>query len=490
MKITLAGFNIDTEIMREKQGFFFFFRNLFHEQIFTPETISAAYARISRSEKSLGELRIEARGNVEKARRSNQNIVFEMNHASVAEHAYFNFDVEEISRLALEWLEESRLCSFTEKSQRYVNFSQSGYVLPAEICCSPFRREFEELEEKKFILYEKATAKLKDFFAGRKEKAEEDARYILGLATESQVGFSANARNLEHLIRKLNVHPLAEARELGNKLYTRASKIAPSLIVMAKAEDFEKTYGQALKDDFLRDYSADLSAAVASVYGQKKIEGTAVKRVYLRDCSSHADERIIAAMLFRAGWPYEQAEKAVLISPDDDKKRFLTEALKNLSEYDALPREFENAEIAFEIVLSASAYAQLKRHRMSTQIIQPYSPEFGFVIPETVKEAGLEKDFKDLMYESIEFGKLLKNKQPGLEAYAYTNGHQKRVLLTANLRELYHFWRLRMDKHAQWEIREIAGEMLEQARNVAPIATLLACGKDQFSELKKRVYKN
>ena len=52
-----------------------------------------------------------------------------MGHHSVAEHAVFNFDVIGISRLAMEELEKFRLCSYTEKSQRYITLDKD-FVLP------------------------------------------------------------------------------------------------------------------------------------------------------------------------------------------------------------------------------------------------------------------------------------------------------------------------------------------------------------------------
>ncbi|MGD0168621.1 MAG: FAD-dependent thymidylate synthase, partial [Smithella sp.] len=126
MKIFLAGYNLDYDLIRElkeKSGL---------QQDLTPETISAAYARISRSPKPVNELREIAREEVEKARSSNRNIVFEMGHSSVAEHAVFNIDVIGVSRLLVEEIEKFRLCSFTEKSQRYVLFNKD-FVIPEEI---------------------------------------------------------------------------------------------------------------------------------------------------------------------------------------------------------------------------------------------------------------------------------------------------------------------------------------------------------------------
>ena len=84
MKINLAGHNADRYFLKKGA---------------TPETLSAAYARISRSEDPVDVIRDKARRGVAKARRSNQNIIG-MGHHSVAEHAVFNFDVIGISRLA------------------------------------------------------------------------------------------------------------------------------------------------------------------------------------------------------------------------------------------------------------------------------------------------------------------------------------------------------------------------------------------------------
>jgi len=121
VKVTLAGYNIDSSLIRSLD-----------RDSATPEVISAAYARISRSSKSISELRVEALADVAKARKSNQTIVFDLGHASVAEHAVFNFDVIGVSRLVTESMETLRFASFTEKSQRYVTFSRD-YVIPEEL---------------------------------------------------------------------------------------------------------------------------------------------------------------------------------------------------------------------------------------------------------------------------------------------------------------------------------------------------------------------
>ena len=57
-----------------------------------------------------------------------------------------------------------------------------------------------------------------------------------------------------------------------------------------------------------------------------------------------------------------------------------------------------------------------------------------------------------------------------------------------NLREVYHFIRLRSDENAQWDIRQLADQILKQLKAVMPMSTLLLCGKSDFIELFEKIY--
>ena len=154
MIIELAGFNVDTEILNRL--------NKNKNEILTPETFSAAYARISRSSKDIISLRHQAREDVEKARKSNKSIIFEMGHHSVAEHAVFNFDIMGVSRLALEEIEKFRLISNKEKSQRYVTLT-GDYVIPKEIKDQKDRKLYREMVTVQNQFYRKANQVLNEF---------------------------------------------------------------------------------------------------------------------------------------------------------------------------------------------------------------------------------------------------------------------------------------------------------------------------------------
>jgi thymidylate synthase (FAD) len=58
--------------------------------------------------------------------------------------------------------------------------------------------------------------------------------------------------------------------------------------------------------------------------------------------------------------------------------------------------------------------------------------------------------------------------------YVLPHGWETKLVLTMNARELHHFFTLRLCRRAQWEIRNLAREMLRRVRAVAPILFALA----------------
>ena len=157
--------------------------------------------------------------------------------------------------------------------------------------------------------------------------------------------------------------------------------------------------------------------------------------------------------------------------------------------FDAALREFEFIDLTFDLIISATCFAQLKRHRMATLTTQNYNPCLGVTIPASVEEIGMRDKFLQIVEKTNDvYLKLQKRIESGAE-YILTNAHKRRVLFKINARELYHFSRLREDATAQWDIRGIAAQMGELAKNVMPKACLMLGGKDVYSETYKKIYK-
>lgn len=486
MKVRLAGYNVDTAVLREmeeKSG---------KRTDLTPEVISAAYARISRDPRPIDEIRKDAREEVEKARKSNSAIIFRMGHHSVAEHAVFNLDVIGISRYVMEELEKFRLCSYTEKSQRYITLDKD-FIIPEEIKGAGLEERFTETIHLQNAAYFEFLDKLKDHVftshpdLAAEEKnhnllegwAKEDARYITALATGSQVGQTINARNLELLLRRFASHPLAEVRELGRELYGQIAGVAPSIVIFHEANDRDlKTYPE------LREMAAGITGRAAATVAPES-----GREVELVEYTPDGDDVVVAALIHvSTGLSYTEC-RAIADNMDVGKKREIFKAAgKNLQFYDSMPREFEYANLTFNITLSSACFGQLKRHRMSTITAQPYDTGLGVTVPVSVKETGLEGRFREIVEKTEEVYEAIKKEAPLAAPYILTNAHRKRVLMRVNAREMYHISRLREDAHAQWDIQNVSRAMSELAKEVMPMTFELIGGKDRYNEIYSGVY--
>ena len=135
----------------------------------------------------------------------------------------------------------------------------------------------------------------------------------------------------------------------------------------------------------------------------------------------------------------------------------------------------EHASFTFSVEgVSRSLTHQLVRHRVASfsQQSQRYVPlnEPTFVTPHTVEEdEECLRVYNDTMRAIWEAYNRLAEKIPAEDArYVLPNGCTTNITITMNARELLHFFRLRCCNRAQWEIREMADEMLRLCKEVSP----------------------
>ena len=312
--------------------------------------------------------------------------------------------------------------------------------------------------------------------------AKEDARYVVSLATEGQLGMTVNARNLEFMIRRFAAKDISEVREIGSKLYEAARETAPSILLFTEASPFDaKTYGDLHDED---------SAAISGDTRRKARRIKGHSSVRLVKGTKDSDDRILAALMHSISTkPYETVFRRIRNMSPDEKLSLMKKALERMEFYDFPLREFEHADLTFELTVSASCFAQLKRHRMATLTVQPYDPDLGVTVPPSVEEIGARAEFLDIMERTADaYARLNKAIGRSAAAYVLTNAHRRRALFKVNARELYHVSRLREDATAQWDIREAAAQMSELARKVMPLTCLMLGGKDAFPDLYEKVF--
>ena len=482
MNVTLSGYNIDSSIIDELKN-----RAGWTEDNVTPETLSAAYARISRDPADIGELRKISRTEVAKSRKSNETIIFGLGQSSVAEHAVFNFDITGISRLATEEIQKFRLASFTEKSQRYITLD-GDFIMPEEIKNTPFAERFSQVikmqNDAYFTLFE---ALKEDLFAKNADKiktkreqidletkAKEDARYIVALATKSQFGMTVNARSLENMLRQFNSSDLAEVRELSAKLFEKVKSLAPSLIKYV-----EPTKHEAAKKSALLEAVLDIKDSTNG----NNCDFSPISH------SKDADTELVAALLYAySNKNFESCLNHARNMSFEAKETLIKQALASKESFEKVDRAFETVDYTFELIISATNYAQLKRHRMTTQLVQDYDPNLGCTLPESIKTIGKEAFFNETISKINDFYYDFAKAFPCSRNYILSNAHRRRVLLKINARELYHFISLRDDEHAQWDIRNSAKEAENFVKSVHPLTAMLLCGKSSYREHFAKIF--
>ena len=145
----------------------------------------------------------------------------------------------------------------------------------------------------------------------------------------------------------------------------------------------------------------------------------------------------------------------------------------------------EHASFTFVIEgISRVCSHQLVRHRLASysQQSQRYISEekgFEYIIPPTIKaDRELKKYFKNFMVQAQRaYDEIVKRlHERGIRGelanqdarFVLPNAVETKIMVTMNARELLHFFRMRCCNRSQWEIRQVAEEMLKTCKKVAP----------------------
>lgn len=182
-------------------------------------------------------------------------------------------------------------------------------------------------------------------------------------------------------------------------------------------------------------------------------------------------ERVVAMAARLCYSPVGAAELAETMSDGEIKR--LVEKIVGLGHASTL----EHASFTFAIEgVSRVLTHQLVRHRIASysQQSQRYVEErdFAYITPPSVAEIpAARKTFEELMRQIRRaYGELVSlgvHKED--VRYCLANAAETKIVVTMNARALQNFFALRCCERAQWEIRALANEMLEQAKKVAPI---------------------
>ncbi|NTU65026.1 MAG: FAD-dependent thymidylate synthase, partial [Chloroflexi bacterium] len=139
-------------------------------------------------------------------------------------------------------------------------------------------------------------------------------------------------------------------------------------------------------------------------------------------------------------------------------------------------RELEHTTLTLDCVMDQGAYFDVKRHRVMTQTPQPLTDELGYAVPQAIVAADFAAEYDRAMAAAARAYRAIAAEFPHEAAYVIPNAYNRRVLLTLNLRELFHFAQLRGAPNGHFAYRRIAIKAYEIAKEMYPaFAPFMRC---------------
>lgn len=435
-----------------------------------PEITAVAFAKSSRSPEPFD--RIAAELTEEASSRFHEKWVVGYGHSSVAEHAVLSIAIENVSILATKVIEDNRLASYTEKSTRYQVFDRTKYYIPEKIASSGYAELYTGTCNFLFDSYSMLMERMISFMEQKhprkdepqglyrtmiKNKALDSIRYVLPVSTLTNLGMTVNARSLEHAAVKLMSSPLDELKEIGMEMKEAGLKVTPTLVKYVEPNDYIIKSSAAVSG-----LAAEMGLRSEIRHKDKERHDTGAQenQVSLVEYDSDAEEKVISAILYRSsGLPYPEIRKKVDAMGQEARKKVFGLALGSMGKHDWPIRELEHCYFTFDIVMDYGSFRDIQRHRMATQTNQAFGAMLGYSVPSEVEEAGLGRQYRECMERAEKAYLGIARDFPEEAPYIVPMGFRKRMLFKCNLRELYHFIRLRSSRQGHASYRRIAQKM-------------------------------
>lgn len=363
-------------------------------------------------------------------------------HTSTVEHIFFNLAFQNVSVVVEQFMIEFRLASFTVKSRRYVDFSNSGYYMP--YLKDDIKDKFASHIESLFSLYSYLT---------ENGIAKEDARFVLPYCFYSNFYCSLGGRELIHVLKAMlygRGSKIREIYELGKSLLNQCKEYAPGIF-----SNFEKQYGK---------YSDNINLDFVPYTSQNNEE----KSVEILSYTSSPSVAVAkTALSENFGMSASESEKAL------QDEGLLKKVIKSVLSSDR-PRALESAVFTVKYNnVTLSTLTHFARHRMQTLCVAPLDKcdRSKYVIaPSIAQNEDLLKKYTEAFErtESLYKEMLSLGYTQSETVYCLLSGNTLCVTSTMNARELKLFFKLRTCERAQWEIQNLSIELLKQLRKISP----------------------
>jgi thymidylate synthase ThyX len=480
-----------------------------------PEVLAYAMAKYSRSALSMKDSLREISS--QRAEQFLNTFYFQYGHRSIADLAHLAFAIERLSLLAAIVLVDEQRWDGQERSTRYQNFRKSGWYMPDfgpehdkdQASAALFRESIESLftayrevaegvlESLKSSVSRPEEMKQEAYERTLKARAFDVARYLLPLATNTSLGQIVNARTLETQVSRLLSSPFGEIRQLGEKLRAAASGAAWNV----NGDDFSKLQQEiAAVDPSLGDRAAailnrevktaptlvkyaapneyeiatrhELRQAAVTLLKDERIE--AAPLVDLLDSDPSLEVELATTLLYGAShYPYRQLRRHVAALPEVRRNEIIALGTRHRGRHDELLREFSAGQaLRFDILMDIGGFRDMHRHRRCVQVLQGFTSEHGFEVPEGLKEAGLLPKYEKAMKAAHDaHARLAQGSSPEAvqsAQYVLPLGTRVRALFKMDFAEALYISELRSASQGHFSYRRVAWEMYRTVQERHP----------------------
>ncbi len=389
--------------------------------------------------------------------RNNNTLINELTLIQVLKTVNISFLLEEIDRV-----QSTLICelkdSYVQQSQRYVTMSKGAYILP--LLDENDGQKAAELIEKSFDLYGRMSQLREGNFKGR-PKAEhylygipiEDARYILPLATKTNVCIAMSGDKLIELFRLMN------DKKYGNIFTSLCEDLAsylPSDLVNLLPRDYDSNVCRDIIWDFYSDYFSQISTEnnliMLNCFSDIDMKvGFGALTSTLKETPSQAIDR----------WGQDAPVKAKCVV-----KRVLRYGHDSIA---------EQARTTFGMMCSMVTYHQQLRHRLSQNyreelFVLIYDKDREVKIPDTIKNSVFYREYMAIVDDFKTFRLLVAKKYGQDQALSFLlNCDQIKLIISSNARSDISMLEDRTCMNAQWEIRELAIKKLMLLRKLSSV---------------------
>lgn len=383
------------------------------------------------------------------------------------------FVVEGMNRIQSTLLCESK-DSYVQQSQRYVTMDESFYKIPLLNKTDSIKAK--ELIEKAFSLYSKMSELKEGKFKGRPKTENykhgipiEDARYILPLATKTNMTVAMTGDKLYDLFLLINDRKYFNLfddfrKEIINHL--------PNGLVQQLPTYCDSTKRTIITEQFYNRYMDKIDENNNMVYidGFENLDLKAGLGA-LTSTSPDTVSKILA----------EWKDNA------DEKAKGVVKRVLGYGHYSIA----EQARTTFGMMCSMVTYHQQIRHRISKNYRENIlniitDTKRNVVVPPSIKKSEFHEEFLNLVSEFKDFRLyIMKEYDEGKALPFILNCDRMKLIISTNARIDSEMLADRICFNAQWEIRDLSIKKLKILRNLSDIlyeSALPACIKGECKE--------